>query len=292
LSLIAGTASVSQTILIYLRFRKPVIKYYGLFLLALFLFLLSFITELYGTNTGFENSVAVKSLSWLFQAAGGITFILFAPYFYHTLMGVTVSSFKRVFFFVLDVITVAAVFLYIFLPEFTATVIILNILLFGMIAYGISMVLMHLRNLVDSTLVRALRIFLLLSIVFFPLLYLDVLVSNVSFFAPFRFIEGMSLPFYFLILTTLSIVFGLKYLNRPAYREKERFTDHFLSKFGITPRETEIISLLFEGRSNQEIGETLFISSKTVENHIYNIYQKLGVKSRIQLYQLVRANSI
>ena len=51
----------------------------------------------------------------------------------------------------------------------------------------------------------------------------------------------------------------------------------------ISEREQEIINLIFKGMSNKEIEETLSISCHTVKNHIYNIFQKLGVQSRGQL---------
>lgn len=58
--------------------------------------------------------------------------------------------------------------------------------------------------------------------------------------------------------------------------------------YGLSKREQEIFILMLEGKSNKEIGEDLFISVKTVKNHIYSIFQKLGVNSRIKLYVFIR----
>jgi DNA-binding NarL/FixJ family response regulator len=110
--------------------------------------------------------------------------------------------------------------------------------------------------------------------------------------AVFAFLEGLAQPLYFLVLNALTIVFELRYLNRPAYAEKDRLTEHFVSAFRLTAREQEIVRLLLEGTGVREIGQRLFISPKTVENHVYSIYQKLGVKSRVQLYRLIRANAL
>jgi DNA-binding NarL/FixJ family response regulator len=51
----------------------------------------------------------------------------------------------------------------------------------------------------------------------------------------------------------------------------------------LTPRETEVVKLIGEGRSSQEIAELLVISPKTVERHRANILEKLGIHDRVDL---------
>ena len=48
----------------------------------------------------------------------------------------------------------------------------------------------------------------------------------------------------------------------------------------LTKREKEVFELLIKNKSTKEIVEELFISEKTVRNHISNSMQKLGVKGR------------
>jgi two-component system, NarL family, response regulator DegU len=48
----------------------------------------------------------------------------------------------------------------------------------------------------------------------------------------------------------------------------------------LTRRECEVLQLLAEGKSNREVGQLLFISEKTVKNHVSNILMKLKVKDR------------
>ncbi|PLT35715.1 response regulator transcription factor [Bacillus sp. V5-8f] len=50
----------------------------------------------------------------------------------------------------------------------------------------------------------------------------------------------------------------------------------------LTRRECEVLQLLADGKSNRGIGETLFISEKTVKNHVSNILQKMNVNDRTQ----------
>ncbi len=59
----------------------------------------------------------------------------------------------------------------------------------------------------------------------------------------------------------------------------------------LSSRETEIANLLAEGKTNGEIAEALFISLKTVETHIYNIFRKTGVSNRVQLARALLSRS-
>jgi two-component system response regulator DegU len=61
---------------------------------------------------------------------------------------------------------------------------------------------------------------------------------------------------------------GMKYMNS---------SDHPLTK-----RESEVLRLMAEGKSNKVIGEQLYISEKTVKNHVSSILQKMGVDDRTQ----------
>jgi DNA-binding CsgD family transcriptional regulator len=54
------------------------------------------------------------------------------------------------------------------------------------------------------------------------------------------------------------------------------------SNLAFTPRETEILSWLYLGKTNWEIGQILGISEKTVKNNLYAVYQKLNVGNRTQ----------
>jgi DNA-binding NarL/FixJ family response regulator len=50
----------------------------------------------------------------------------------------------------------------------------------------------------------------------------------------------------------------------------------------LTPREMEVLGLLVEGLSNNEIAERLFISRSTVKTHLSNIFSKFGVSNRVE----------
>jgi len=54
-------------------------------------------------------------------------------------------------------------------------------------------------------------------------------------------------------------------------------------KFGLTPRELEIVSAVVAGFANEEIAEYFKISEDTVKHHLSNIFDKLGVSTRLEL---------
>lgn len=65
--------------------------------------------------------------------------------------------------------------------------------------------------------------------------------------------------------------------------------DGLAVKYQITKREMEVIELVCRGKTNKEIADALFISIETVKDHNYKIFQKTGVKNRIQLVNLINS---
>ena len=63
---------------------------------------------------------------------------------------------------------------------------------------------------------------------------------------------------------------------------KEQLTE-FCAYYGLTERETEILRLILEGKSNQELSKELYITVGTVKAHVHSIFGKLEVTRRSQL---------
>ena len=60
----------------------------------------------------------------------------------------------------------------------------------------------------------------------------------------------------------------------------------------LTAREAETVVMVTAGLSNKQIADKLFISEGTVKRHLHNIYEKLGVNSRLSLFRYVKENGI
>jgi len=60
----------------------------------------------------------------------------------------------------------------------------------------------------------------------------------------------------------------------------------------LTPREIEIVRLLAQGHRNNSIAERLNISEGTVKVHLHNVYEKLGLSSRLELVLFAQDHGI
>jgi len=76
--------------------------------------------------------------------------------------------------------------------------------------------------------------------------------------------------------TSLAHRFGLR-MPRAAKRTVE-----------LTPRESEVHELLAQGLTNEEIAKRLYISLSTTKVHVKHIYEKLGVRSRLEAARALR----
>lgn len=56
--------------------------------------------------------------------------------------------------------------------------------------------------------------------------------------------------------------------------------ENYIVDAGLTPRQVDVLGLIAEGKSNQEIGEELGLTAGTVKMHLTRIYKSLGAKSR------------
>ena len=53
----------------------------------------------------------------------------------------------------------------------------------------------------------------------------------------------------------------------------------------LTKRELEVLTLVIEGRSSKDVADALYVSKRTVDFHLANIYDKLQVSNRVQAFR-------
>ena len=59
-------------------------------------------------------------------------------------------------------------------------------------------------------------------------------------------------------------------------------------RYELTRREHTVLKRLLAGEDNAQICEQLMISENTLKKHILNLYRKLGIKNRVQLFKMIR----
>jgi DNA-binding NarL/FixJ family response regulator len=61
--------------------------------------------------------------------------------------------------------------------------------------------------------------------------------------------------------------------------------------YGLTERELEVVKLVGEGYTNQQIAESLHVTARTIETHLHHIFGKLGVTSRTGILKAISERS-
>lgn len=83
-----------------------------------------------------------------------------------------------------------------------------------------------------------------------------------------------------------------EHLSYRLFREKEQkdkiSIEETVEQFGLTKREQNILEFIMHGLSNEEICQNAIITNNTLKKHILNIYKKIGVKNRVQLFKLIK----
>ena len=71
--------------------------------------------------------------------------------------------------------------------------------------------------------------------------------------------------------------------------DKEKLTvTEAAEKYGLTRREHMILGLLLQGMDNNQLCDELSISVNTLKKHILNIYRKLNIRNRVQMFKMIK----
>jgi len=95
---------------------------------------------------------------------------------------------------------------------------------------------------------------------------------------------------YYLVFVIVALTFILRFFVQPSRSSGITLPEDFIRRFGISHRESEIIDLMAKGFSNSGIAQRLFISTVTVKNHVYHIYQKTGAENKVQLLNMMNSS--
>lgn len=79
-----------------------------------------------------------------------------------------------------------------------------------------------------------------------------------------------------------------KHQRRAGEKGEKLTVTQVVEQYGLTRREDTILRNLMQGKENPVICEELTISTNTLKKHILNIYRKLGIRNRVQLFKMIR----
>jgi len=242
-------------------------------------------------ETGSEQNLRISMIFGFVVVPGMIVFLYIFIIFLLSLLKKEARKWFKVLYF-----SVWAIFFFGFILAeisfFTKNSMELTIILqqffdIGMIVFGLgicSYVLIKQSSIIDRDF-RSMTLFV-------TLYYVGIYIIGMSFFTSFlpSLLDRLYSYFYVMLFNLPPMTLFYFHLRRekeilPAVEEG---FEQILAKYNISKREKDIIRLILHGMSNREIQDSLYISLRTVESHIYRIYGKLGIKNRIQLINLFK----
>lgn len=280
-SLMAGMPVIILAIIFYIKNKKSILLTYVLFFMGIYSFIMNGVIIDYIILLEIDpRPLFLSILNGIFANIGPSLFFICGPVMIHLLFNLKIKA----ILIITIIISIAYELLGVLFDQYDNT-------LFGILVIVISVYMLiisvyNFSKIGDKTLKKSLKLIFILSGI--NLIFLVMQISNIKTISDFG-ILGFSL--FFLTVCILNIIFCINFFSSEPYSNNNEISDSFVTKFGITPREKEIISKLLEGISVNDLGEELFISPKTVANHIHNIYQKTEVKNRVQLINLIKSRS-
>lgn len=287
------------------RFSSPVLSYCIIQLWALLAINVSFILAKYIEINIMHQDILKKDFSFLtlFLQISLIFLIIYFKSFIliiSNLIDVELERIVNIIFNLIIFLAIISLIINIIIPleKFS------KIIRFSQSIFGISLFVLEilillaiplfnfkLKNKKNKQVLKSFMILFLLKYIF--ILFLIVLYVTTD--SP-SFIEYFSYLILIFLYITPPYTWLLSNINHFSLNKTININNRILlelnSEFNLTSRELEIISLIMKGMGNKEIEDKLSISYSTVKNHLYNIYKKVGVTSRLELSTLINNKSV
>lgn len=292
-SLFSGFFSLGAVTFLYIRFRTKILRLLLLFLSSLVLISLgSWLRELVQIRDSLPrgSGIPAEIRIWasILSLPGLALNVATVPFLVSALAAIPLEGGGKTLVLLWDFLVAAACLVYPFISDPAPILVVLDIQLVVTIAGSLIVLAVNLRHIGRLALRRALTLFLGISAAFLVLLILDILITRLEIRA-LSVVDGLSLPSYLLGLNIGSFFLAGRFLDSEPLVDGGRLTEACKAEFGLTAREAELIERLLDGSTNQDLADALCISRKTVENHLYNIFQKMGVRNRLQLVSVLKA---
>jgi DNA-binding CsgD family transcriptional regulator len=288
--LCAGSIAITLSFMLFARDRSTLVRFYLVFIISLFL-LMVFLSINFFFRLTAKAGVATLYRVFLALFMLDLTFMVyFIPFFADWIVDLPWQRASHLSFLVLSLVyfILSLTFLF-FLPNNVLAYSALVVIFTGMLIYTIARILGW-RSRIKSGLAKNLCLgFCVLSAAFCPIIVVDACMAYARDSGPGEAVFGVWVfPIYFLWFNILALVYLIAYfVQLPRDGRGSVLRPDDLQRYKITEREAEIISLLREGLTHGEISQRLCISVHTVNNHVANIYSKVGARNRVNLLRIL-----
>ena len=278
---LAGAVALALGVLYYLKFRRAFLLHAALFLAALFLTSLRFCLRYVIDFRGAADPV-LRFILWRgLYVPAAVLFFSQGLAWVHALAGRPLSRRSGAVLWIVSMILAS---INILAGSGPAGRILRNaadfLLMWASTAYVLAYCAANLRRLVKGPFSGPVVVSFAGALAFFML-------SIPGWFGLVMPFTDYLLPVFLLFLSVVVVLIASRFFLQDSGGSGAAINRERALAFGLSARETEVAALALTGKSGKKIAEALFISPKTVETHISNIYRKTGAGSRFKLFDLI-----
>ncbi len=303
IAFIIGFSTIFYSVIYYIIERITWLKYYIVFLFLFgFLLLIRAIKLLSFLAIPLFLSNSIFNILYYFTLSVSMSLILyFIPAFLYRFLNLkwkvkenVLYLILSVIFFVLSILGIILNFNFYIIANTIFYLLILYLLILGFINY---------KNIKDKMMKLIVKILGLITISIYPIMVYQLITINknsldigsiditlVLFYIWWNLVMLGFLLWYFINIIKNKNMFVNESLNNNSNDSKNIENENNAIKkelkeeiINLTKREKQILSYLLSGKTNKEVALILDISLNTVNNHVANIYDKSGVKNRVEL---------
>lgn len=303
IAFIIGFSTIFYSVIYYIIERITWLKYYIVFLFLFgFLLLIRAIKLLSFLAIPLFLSNSIFNILYYFTLSVSMSLILyFIPAFLYRFLNLKWKVKENVSYLILSVIFFILSILGIIL-NFNFYIV-ANIIFYLLILYLLILGFINYKNIKDKMMKLIVKILGLITISIYPIMVYQLITINknsldigsiditlVLFYIWWNLVMLGFLLWYFINIIKNKNMFVNESLNNNSNDSKNIENENNAIKkelkeeiINLTKREKEILSYLLSGKTNKEVALILDISLNTVNNHVANIYDKSGVKNRVEL---------
>lgn len=282
---VVGVTSLTIALNIYKQFKKYQLKGFILFVTMLFFFQINALLNSY-QNLNHENYELIFNISLFFKTIALFLNTTFGPKWINNIFGNELNIYEKLAFRITGSSMVLTLIVFWITRDNKIIFYIANPLSLAVVGYYAVILCIKIKNQKKrlKPLDNAVKYFVYSIVLYFPILSINYLSRMI-----FQTIVFETQPILFLFIN-IGLIHFSKYVKYARFIENDKLTEFFKLIYQITDRQEEIILMVKDSLSNKEISDNLYISTKTVENHLQSIYKKLRIGSREELVEKLNKN--